>query len=208
MLEVSVTGLQELEKCERCFWYRTRRIFKPQIFPTILKRMDSLVKRDTALRTQRGQRITWLGNGISHGIPLPGITKRMKATYNGVTLKGEIDELVKVSNGYKVIDYKSSASPYDLDKANHYYQTQLSAYAFLCEQNGFRPVVGAELVFYCPSLVDDKNAVFEIFRVPMILNISKVKNLLERAAVIAMMSNPPLGSCEYCEYCRKRYPYE
>ena len=204
MLEVSVTGLSELEKCERCFWYRTKRIYAPRVFPTILTALDGLQKRDTALRTQKGQRIRWLAQGTA----LPGITKRMKATYNGVTLKGEIDELVKVSNGYKVIDYKSSASPYDLDKANHYYQTQLSAYAFLCEQNGFRPVVGAELVFYCPSLLDDKNAVFEIFRVPMILNISKVKNLLERAAVIAMMSNPPLGSCEYCEYCRKRYPYE
>jgi hypothetical protein len=207
MLNVSVTGLQELEKCERCFWYRTRKIFRPGIFPTILTALDGLQKRDTALRTQKGQHISWLGNGISHGIPLPGITKRMKATYNGVTLKGEIDELVKVPNGYKVIDYKSSASPYELDKANHYYQTQLSAYAFLCEQNGFHPVVGAELVFYCPSLLDDKMLSMHMFRVPMILNIPKVKNLLERAAMIASRSSPPPGSCEYCRYCEDRMKY-
>ena len=207
MLEVSVTGLQELEKCERCFWYRTRKIFKPAIFPTILTALDGLQKRDTALRTQKGQHISWLGNGISHGIPLPGIKKRMKTVYNGVTLKGEIDELVKVSNGYKIIDYKSSASPYDLDKANHYYQTQLSAYAFLCEQNGFRPVVGAELVFYCPSFLEDKLLSMEIFRVPTTINIPRVKMLLTRASEIARMPSPPLTSCEFCRYCEDRMRY-
>ena len=204
MLEVSVTGLGELEKCERCFWYRTKRIYAPRVFPTILTALDGLQKRDTALRTQKGQRIRWLTEGTA----LPGITKRMKTIYNGVTLKGEIDELVKVSNGYKVIDYKSSASPYDLDKANHYYQTQLSAYAFLCEQNGFSPVVSAELVFYCPSLLEDVSLSMRVFRVPMNINIPKVKNLLERAAMIASRSSPPPGTCEYCEYCRKRYQYE
>ena len=203
MLEVSVTGLSELEKCERCFWYRTKRIFKPQIFPTILTALDGLQKRDTALRTQKGQRIRWLTEGTA----LPGITKRMKATYNGITLKGEIDELVKVSNGYKVIDYKSSASPYDLDKANHYYQTQLSAYAFLCEKNGFHPVVGAELVFYCPYLLDDISLSMRIFRVPTIINIPKVKMLLERAAIVSQQSSPPLTSCEYCRYCEDRMRY-
>ena len=204
MLEVSVTGLSELEKCERCFWYRTKRIYAPRVFPTILTALDGLQKRDTALRTQKGQRIRWLAQGTA----LPGITKRMKATYNGVTLKGEIDELVKVSNGYKIIDYKSSASPYDLDKANHYYQTQLSAYAFLCEQNGFRPVVGAELVFYCPSLLEGGMLRMQIFRVPTIINIPKVKQLLSRALEVSRMSSPPLTSCEYCEYCKKRYQYE
>ena len=203
MIEVSVTGLSELEKCERCFWYRTKRIFKPQIFPGILNSMDSLVKRDTALRTQKGQHIRWL----SEGTALPGITKMMKTVYNGVALKGEIDELVKVSNGYKVIDYKSAASPYDLDKANHYYQTQLSAYAFLCEQNGFRPIVGSELVFYCPSLLSDKTLSMEIFRVPTTINIPKVKKLLERVAMIARMSTPPLGSCEMCRYVEDRFRY-
>jgi len=204
MLEISVTGLSELEKCERCFWYRTKRIYKPAIFPTILTAFDGLQKRDTALRTQKGQRIRWLPEGTA----LPGITKRMKATYNGVTLKGEIDELVKVSNGYKVIDYKSSASPYDLDKANHYYQTQLSAYAFLCEQNGLRPVVGADLVFYCPSLLSGDTLTVQTFRVPVTTNIPKIKMLLTRASEVMQMPNPPLGSCEWCEYCRKRRQYE
>ncbi len=203
MLEVSVTGLSELEKCERCFWYRTKRIFKPQIFPTILNSMDSLVKRDTALRTQKGQSIRWLAQGTA----LPGIKKMMSAEYNGVRLKGNLDELVKVSNGYKVIDYKTSASPYDLDKANHYYQTQLSAYAFLCEHNGFSPVVGAELVFYCPYLLEGEMLRMQIFRVPMILNIPKVKNLLERAAMIASMPTPPLTSCEWCRYVEDRNRY-
>ncbi|GAH25286.1 unnamed protein product [marine sediment metagenome] len=204
MLEVSVTGLSELEKCERCFWYRTKRIYAPKIFPTILTALDGLQKRDTALRTQKGQDIRWLHEGT----PLPGITKRMKATYNGITLKGEIDELVKVSSGYKVIDYKSSASPYELDKANHYYQTQLSAYAFLCEQNGFSPVVDAELVFYCPYFLEDKNAVFEIFRVPLTVNIPKVKMLLSRASEVMQMPSPPLGSsCDWCRYCEDRMRY-
>jgi RecB family exonuclease len=204
MLEVSVTGLGELEKCERCFWYRTKRIFKPAIFPTILTALDGLQKRDTALRTQKGQRIRWLAQGTA----LPGITKRMKATYNGVTLKGEIDELVKVPNGYKVIDYKSSASPYDLDKANHYYQTQLSAYAFLCEQNGFRPVVAAQLVYYCPSLLDDVLLSVGIFPVSVTINIPKVKQLLTRASEVMQMPSPPLGSsCDWCRYCEDRMRY-
>jgi len=205
MLEISVTGLSELEKCERCFWFRTKRIYKPQIFPTILKSMDSLVKRDMALKTQKGQRIRWLAQGTA----LPGIRKTMKATYNGVTLRGRIDELVKVSNGYKVIDYKSSASPYELDKATHYYQTQLSAYAFLCEQNGFRPVVGAELVFYCPSLLDDISLSVGIFPMPVNINIPKVKMLLTRASEVALLSSPPSGSssCEWCRYCDDRMRY-
>ena len=200
MLEVSVTGLSELEKCERCFWYRTKRIYAPRVFPTILTTLDGLQKRDTALRTQKGQRIRWLAQGTA----LPGIKKRMKTTYNSVTLKGEIDELVKVSNGYKVIDYKSSASPYELDKANHYYQTQLSSYAFLCEQNGFRPVVGAELVFYCPSLLDDNLLSMQVFRVPVIINIGKIKQMLKRAHEINMMPKPPYGDCEWCRYVNAR----
>jgi len=203
MLEVSVTGLSELEKCERCFWYRTKRIFKPQVFPSILKRMDTLVKKDTALRTQKGERIRWL----SEGIALPGIKKMMSTVYNGVRLKGELDELVRVSNGFKVIDYKTSASPYELDAANHYYQTQLSSYAFLCEQNGFRPVVGAELVFYCPSLLSGETLSMQVFRVPTIINIPKVKMLLERAREVMQMSSPPLTSCEWCRYCEDRMRY-
>jgi len=165
MIELSVSALSELERCERCFWLYIRGVHKPQVFPSILNAMDKLEK-------------------------------------------GILDGLAKRRDGYVVIDFKTSASPYDLNKANHFYQTQMSAYAYLCEANGYRPVVGGELIFYCPSILSDKMATFEIFSVPTIIDMDRVEKLLERANMIAKMDTPPPGSCEWCRYREGAARYE
>ena len=204
MIGITVSALGDLEKCERCFWLYTRGVHKPQIFPSVLNAMDTLEKRDAIIRTRRGEEIRWLYGDAT----IIEVDKRLETVYNGMKLKGTLDALAKRRDGYVVIDFKTSASPYDLGKANHYYQTQMSAYAYLCTRNGYTPVVGAELVFYCPSLLSDKTATFEIFRVPTIIDMDKVEKLLERANMIAQMDTPPPGSCEWCRYREAASRYE
>ena len=204
MIELSVSALGELEKCERCFWLYTRGVHKPQKFPTVLNAMDKLVKHDAIVRTRRGEKIRWL-----HGdTTLIEIHKHLEAVYNGIILKGTLDALARRRDGYVVIDFKTSASPYDLNKANHFYQTQMSAYAYLCEANGYRPVVGGELIFYCPSILSDKTATFEIFNVPTIIDMDRIEKMLERANIIAQMATPPAGGCEWCRYREAAARYE
>jgi len=204
MIELSVSALGELEKCERCFWLYTRGVHKPQVFPSILNAMDKLEKEDAVRRTRKGEMIRWLrGDTV-----LVEINKQLQAVHGGVILKGILDALARRRDGYVVIDFKTSASPYDLDKANHFYQTQMSAYAYLCEANGYRPVVGGELIFYCPSILSDKTATFEIFNVPTIIDMDKIEKLLERANIIAQMEKPPVGSCEWCRYREAAARYE
>ena len=204
MIELSVSALGELEKCERCFWLYTRGVHKPQKFPTVLNAMDKLEKEDAVRRARKGEMIRWLrGDTV-----LVEIDKQLQAVHGGVMLKGILDALARRRDGYVVIDFKTSASPYDLDKANHYYQTQMSAYAYLCEANGYRPVVGGKLIFYCPSILSDKTATFEIFSVPTIIDMDKIEKLLERANIIAQMDTPPPGSCEWCRYREAAARYE
>jgi len=166
--------------------------------------MDKLEKEDAVRRARKGEMIRWLrGDTV-----LVEIDKQLQAVHGGVMLKGILDALARRRDGYVVIDFKTSASPYDLNKANHFYQTQMSAYAYLCEANGYRPVVGEELIFYCPSLLSDKTATFEIFSVPTIIDMGKVEKLLERANMIAQMATPPAGSCEWCRYREAAARYE
>ena len=204
MIELSVSALSELEKCERCFWLYTRGVHKPQVFPSILNAMDKLEKEDAVRRARKGEMIRWLrGDTV-----LVEIDKQLQAVHGGVMLKGILDALARRRDGYVVIDFKTSASPYDLNKANHFYQTQMSAYAYLCEANGYRPVVGGELIFYFPSILSDKTATFEIFNVPTIIDMDKVEKMLERANIIAQMATPPVGGCEWCRYREAAARYE
>lgn len=204
MKSISVTDLGILERCERCFWYILKGIRRPQVFPSILGAMDNMIKLDVARKARLGEKIRWLGEGVV----LAGIEKRMETEYSGVRLKGEIDELVKVKDGYVVIDYKVSSSPYDEGKANHYYATQLSAYAFLCEENGYAPVRRGELIFYYPVLLNDKMMTWGIAGVFTNIDIDKVKAMLRRAYEISMMSIPPFGNCEWCRYVDERAKFQ
>jgi len=201
-MKISVTDLALVSECKRCFWYAVRGVKRPQIFPSILKSLDELIKLDVTRRTRNRERLSFTQGGVV----VTGVNKRMMLAHSGGTLVGVIDELVKFRDGYKVIDYKVSANAYTREKADHYYGVQMSAYALLCEENGYEPVTRADLVFYVPVEMVSGVVTFEIVVVPMTITIHRVETLLQNAREIGMMSTPPEdgGDCKWCRYVKSR----
>ena len=201
-MKISVSDIKLVERCERCFWLLTKGVKQPMVFPSVLNAMDKLVKRDVATKVSMGKTLgRW-----DPGTELVGLDKRLETIYScinkNIHVVGVLDELLKVPGGYKVVDYKTSAKSYENGRANFWYGVQISAYAFLCEENGYTPVVGGELVFYSPKTIVSESAEFDVVPVPVTVDIQHVKDLLDRAYEISVMSTPPAPSpqCDYCKF--------
>lgn len=202
MIKLSSSTLNLVEECERCFWYQTKGVPRPgRVYPSVLNAMDRLIKLDTARRVKRGERLSWAGPA---GTIVTGAGGKLTLEVGEMRLTGMLDELVKTPGGYKLIDYKSAAKPYDREKAAYWYTLQLSAYALLCEANGYSPVIATSLVFYTPKLLSASQATFDITEVPVPVDTDRVWKVLKRAEEISKMSVPPETSCEYCRYTEKR----
>lgn len=192
---VSVSELFLLEQCPRCFWLQKHGLKRPVTFPTILSAMDRVAKEDTANISRGKGRPAWLRTGhVVSGVP-----KRLSMEHNGITLQGFLDDIVKKETGYVVIDYKSSAKPYDMAKARRFYGTQLSAYGLLLERNGFAPVLHGTLVFYCPDFASSQSVTFTLNTVDLTLDMPSVLRLLDTARMTMALPSPPHGSCEWCK---------
>ena len=200
-MKISVSNIKLVERCPRCFWLLTKGVKQPMVFPSVLNAIDKLVKRDVATKVSMGKTLArW-----APGTELVGLDKRLETVYKEMKVVGILDELLKVNGGFKVVDYKTSAKSYENGRANFWYGVQLSAYAFLCEANGYSPVVAGELVFYSPKTIVGESAEFDVVPVPVTLDIQHVKDLLDRAYEISVMPNPPAPSprCDYCKFAEK-----
>ena len=197
-IEISVTGLQSVLDCPLCFWISEKVGSSPYIVAGITVQMDSVIKRYMR---------QFIGNSnLPSWFPVRGTlldinrTLRAKDPSTGVTLKGVLDALVMAPDGkYHIVDYKTGRPPEEIP---NYYQMQLDGYAYLIEQNGFRPLGGGVLLYFTPAHGDITEGLFPFKITPVRANVdsSRVPPVLAQAKQILERKTPPPRS-EDCEMC-------
>ncbi|MBC7219602.1 MAG: PD-(D/E)XK nuclease family protein [Hadesarchaea archaeon] len=197
-VEISVTNLQSVLDCPLCFWLAERIGPPPSIIAGITSQMDSVIKGFMKQFIGRSNLPEWF--------PIKGkfldVTKTLTATdpISGVTLKGRLDALVQTPDKkYHVIDYKTGRPPQEIP---YYYQMQLDGYAYLLEQNGFRPVAGGCLLYFTPEPGDISEGCFPFKITPIRTktNPDAVPPVLVKAKKILESETPPPRG-EDCEMC-------
>lgn len=197
-IEIGVTSLQSALDCPLCFWIAEKISSPPSIFPGILSQMDSVIKN--YMRQFIG------GSDLPSWFPVRGTlldtSKKLMTTDSrtGITIVGKLDALVKTLDGkYHIVDYKTGRPP---EEVPSYYQMQLDGYAYLLEQNGFRPVGGGVLLYFTPAHGDLSEGLFpfKITAVRTEVDSSRVPHVLARAKQILSSPTPPPRS-EDCQMC-------
>ncbi len=139
---------------------------------------------------------------------------RTGLTYNredlDAQLFGALDDCLIEDDCYIPLDYKTRGYPPNEGDSEKYYQTQLDAYSFMLDANGYKTKDFGFLVYYYPSEVrSDGVVIFDIKPVKVETNLDRVKNLFEEAVNLL---NEPMPShhseCEYCSWIKKRVAYE
>jgi RecB family exonuclease len=136
--------------------------------------------------------------------------KKIESDFDGITLAGRIDCLMRENGGkYIIVDYKTSSRPYDKAKAEKYYSLQMHAYSWLLEQKGFSPVKEAVLIFFTPSIgegcehrYDSIKIPFQVHTVHMSVSPARAREVLERVREVVIQEHEPAPSpqCDYCAF--------
>ncbi len=202
---ISVTSLHSVLNCPLCFWISEKISSPPSIFPGIPSQMDSVIKN--YMKQFIG------GSNLPSWFPVRGTlldaSQTLKATDSstGITVTGKLDALVKTLDGkYYIVDYKTGRPRQEVP---NYYQMQLDGYAYLLEQNGFRPVGGGVLLYFTPSHGDLSEGLFpfKITAVRTGVDPSRVPPVLARAKQIISSPTPPPRN-EDCGFCMWREQVE
>lgn len=206
-MRVAVTELSLVNECERCLWRSVRlRRARPSMFSSLPGGLHKILEKEVEVYAWRKEKPPWLQHILGE---LLTVRKKLEYDYNGITLVGILDDLMKTyTAGYTIIDYKTSRSPYDLAKAEKYYQIQMDGYALLLEENGYSPVNDAVLIFFSPSLsgmghdVMETQIPFRVHTVRLNVSLSRAREVLGRVRNIVMQDREPMPSqtCPWCNY--------
>lgn len=200
-IKISVTSLQSVLDCPLCFWISQKLYSPPSIFAGITSQMDSVIKN--YMRQFIG------GSNLPSWFKVRGTyldaAQKLKATDSrtGITVVGKLDALVKtLDEKYHIVDYKTGRPRENIP---NYYQMQLDGYAYLLEQNGFRPVGGGALLYFTPDHGDLSEGLFpfKITAVRTEVDSNRILSVLTRAKQILSSPTPPSRS-EGCELCMWR----
>lgn len=204
-IRLGVTRLQSALDCPLCFWLSRHLGSPPSIFAGIPAQIDSVIKNYMK---------QFIGNSdLPEWFPVRGTlmdashTLRTTDPATGITVAGKLDALVKTADGeYHIIDYKTGRPP---EEVPNYYQMQLDGYAYLLEQNGFRPVVGGTLLYFTPKHGDLSEGLFpfNITEVRAEVDPGRIPPVLALAREILDATTPPPRS-EDCEMCMWREQVE
>lgn len=195
-ISIAVTSINKVKECPRCFWFDRKIGSAPFLFPSIPFQMDRIIKNFVRGKSELPDWYPVKGEVIEIG--------RLDAfeQESGLTVKGELDELVKTQNGYYIVDYKTGKPK---DEVPDYYQSQLDGYAFLLEANGYNPVTGGALIYFTPKegeIISGK-VLFKITPVPGDVDPERIMEPLFQARKIIEMDAPPPPSSD-CDMCRWR----
>ena len=212
--------------CKRCFWIKLKLHQKLpwQIFPGIFSSIDSYSKSITSTYFDKYKKLPpWFS-------PYGDFIKPVSVPHHNrffiidektnIRLTGVPDDIfLNADNSYSIIDYKTARySKHQRDDLFPLYETQLNAYAYIGNRNGFSPVSSLLLCYYSPEtflLAENPEKLDEVlledgFYMPFMAHIKKVElkeeeivePLLEEVREIGEMKKAP-ESREGCEDCRR-----
>ena len=200
-IHIGVTRLQSVLNCPLCFWLSERLGSPPSIFAGIPSQIDSVIKNYMQQFIGLSDLPAWF--------PVKGKFLDAKQTLratdqaSGITVVGKLDALVRAPDGkYHVVDYKTGRPPKEVP---NYYQMQLDGYAYLLEQNDYRPLGGGVLLYFTPEHGDLSEGLFpfKITAVRAEVDPGRIPPVLARTKQIIDAQAPPSRS-EDCEMCMWR----
>ena len=221
MIRISpTTGLNLFKQCPRCFWiHYNKEVKRPRgIFPSLPGGMDLVIKK--YFDQYRGELPPEIDGKVA-GKLLPDLVL-MEKWHNwrtgleycdkdlDATLFGALDDCLLDGDCYIPLDYKTKgSSPKDGD-SEKYYQTQLDAYSFLLNSNGYKTGDFAYLVYYYPDEVTKNGVVrFSVTPVKVETNLKRAEKTFRDAVGLLKGSMPKNDTgCEYCSWVSDRVEFE
>ena len=207
-------------ECPKCFWlHYNKGLKRPKTpFPSLPNGMDSVLKNfyDSFLEKE-GEQLppeissipnirlfadkqtldVWRNNFV-------GI--RTKDEF-GNTIMGAVDAVLQNTKTDELIilDYKTRATPPN-GNSYTYYVNQLTMYAWLLEQNGYKVSSKTYLLFYYPDTVIDSGVItFKSELVPVEIETARANAIIAKARTCLSKPEPPSSNeCEFCNWLTKR----
>lgn len=213
------TGLNQYNDCKRCFWlHYNAGLQRPRgIFPSLPGGIDLILKN--YFDRYRGSVPPEI-RGKVKGVLMKDLKlmNKWRDWRTGLNYKdnilntvffGALDDCLVSGDKYIPLDYKTKGSAPNPGDSERYYQTQLDAYAFLLESNGYQTDGVAYLAYYYPEKGEKEGMIkFGIEVVEVKVDPSRCLNLLEESVKVLRGPIPePSGSCEYCDFVARRKRY-
>jgi hypothetical protein len=162
-MKISAKLLGEMamaEFCPKCFWLRLHcRNLPYQKFAGISMIIDSYTKKIIREHyAQYGVLPNWFNCFGENLKPVP-VLHHSKFFWidpdTGIQISGVPDEILKSSDGYCIIDYKTARWTERQNDLLPLYQTQVNAYARIAEACGYSPVIKLGLLYFEPQTITE-----------------------------------------------------
>ncbi len=221
MIRLSPTsGLNLYRECPKCFWlHYNEKVQRPRgIFPSLPGGMDLVIKK--YFDQYRGELPPEIeGKVTGKLLPDLALMEKWRNWRTGLEysdknldaiLSGALDDCLVDGDFYIPLDYKTKgSSPKDGD-SEKYYQTQLDAYSFLLNSNGYKTRDFAYLVYYYPDEVTKNGVVrFSVTPVKVGTDLKRAEKTFRGAVELLKRPIPKNHTgCEYCSWVSNRVEFE
>ena len=205
------------DPCERCTWTKLKFKSLPyQIFPSVFSDFDSYEKDVANIHFRdRGTLPSWYPvMGEPMALPEKATAFSVKHKETNINLHGIPDEVIKMTEDFAIIDYKTSRITKGQDNLRPMYEVQLNAYKYIGERNNefkFDPVTKLFLLYCEPpqkapnvSVVTENgfSAAFKVEAKEIPIDQERVVSLLYEARRIYDLRKAPAVNTD-CSDCKK-----
>jgi len=203
---LSHTGLENLERCPRCFWLQyKKKIYQPEgIVSRLANRFDAVLKNYFNIYRPLGELPPMVEGKLEGKLQNPFQEKYFARINEKYGFFGKLDEVLVNKKGESIpVDFKTASSDPREKEILPAYQNQIDDYVFLLKENGKKVAGYGYLIFVFPDHGKDLHTGF-----PMVIHIKKVKgNPLETSeriskAISTLEGGIPLPSsnCPFCAW--------
>ncbi|OGG26842.1 hypothetical protein A2960_01600 [Candidatus Gottesmanbacteria bacterium RIFCSPLOWO2_01_FULL_39_12b] len=201
---LSHTGVENLERCPRCFWLQYKKgIRQPEgIVSRLANRFDIILKNYFDNFRSSGDLPPIVKNQLEGKLQNPFQEKYFVKINDKYGFFGKLDECLVTSSGAHVpIDFKTSSSdPRNRDTLSAY-QAQIDDYIYILQQNQKKIAGFGYLVYFFPDHGKELHNGF-----PMVIHVTKLEGNPQRSMVriskaIEVLEGKLPGSSKTCNFC-------
>ncbi len=206
----SPSSLSLLADCPRCFWLKfNEKINRPEgIFPSLPSGMDLVLKKhfDSFLEKKALPPELAELNGKAELFADTVLLEKWRDYRKGLrwkddqgnTLRGAIDNILRLGEKLVVLDYKTRGFPLE-ENSHEYYLDQLCFYNFLLQKNGFQTEDFAFLLFYYPDTVRENGDVVFHSRLVKVKTDALHAEKIFKKALDTLDAPIPVEKCDWCK---------
>lgn len=203
---LSHTGIENLERCPRCFWLQYRKgIYQPEgIVSRLANRFDIVMKNYFNSFRGTGELPPMVTGKLDGRLQNPFQEKYFVRVNDKFGFLGKLDECLVNEKGELIpVDFKTSSSDPREKEVLSAYRSQIDDYVYCISKNGNKVAGYGYLVFVYPDESQHLHIGF-----PMIIHIQKLdgdpvrtETRIERAISYLEKDIPaPSESCKFCAW--------